>query len=155
MSRIDWRDDRGFGGGTEAVPFGVLVFVMGTLLLVNLWAVIDTKMALNAAAREHVHAMAEATNPSTAEADGRTAAQGVIQAWGRDPNALAVEPIEYPDGSWKRCGRIEVTLRYDLPLINIPLIGATWGPTPFAVRATRTERVDPFRTSAEVIGECV
>ena len=30
-------------GGFEALPFGVLIFVVGVLLITNVWAVIDAK----------------------------------------------------------------------------------------------------------------
>lgn len=157
--RIDWRDDSGYAGGAESVPFGVLVFVVGALLIANLWAVIDTKMAANAAAREYVHAMAEATDEADARATGAQAAQSVIQVWGRDPAKLVPDDIAFYDANgnrtvWRRCARIVVTVRYNLALINIPLVGATWGPDPIAVRATRTELVDPFRSSADVEGQC-
>jgi len=32
---IDWRDDRGQVAGIEAIPFGVLIFVVGALLVTN------------------------------------------------------------------------------------------------------------------------
>mgnify|MGYP006159427917 CR=1 FL=1 len=31
--RIDWSDDAGQVGGIEAIPFGLLIFVIGTLLV--------------------------------------------------------------------------------------------------------------------------
>jgi hypothetical protein len=157
--RIDWRDDRGQIGGAEAVPFGVLVFVIGTLMVTNLWAVIDAKMAVNAAAREHVHSVVEAQTGPAGEASGQQAATEVIRAWGRDPARLTVEPVRYLDGNgqavggWRRCARVAVTLRYDQPLISLPLIGMMLGPD-IPVRATRTELVDPFRSSAETVGVC-
>jgi phenylalanyl-tRNA synthetase beta chain len=46
--------DGGQVAGIEALPFGVLIFVVGALLITNLWAVIDTKIAVDAAAREAV-----------------------------------------------------------------------------------------------------
>ena len=32
------RSDRGQVGGIEVLPFGLLVFVVGTLLVANVWA---------------------------------------------------------------------------------------------------------------------
>ncbi|MBA2283441.1 MAG: hypothetical protein H0W25_19710, partial [Acidimicrobiia bacterium] len=46
------RDERGQMGGIEALPFGLLIFVVGALLVANAWAVIDAKLAVTAAARE-------------------------------------------------------------------------------------------------------
>ena len=36
--------DAGQVGGFEALPFGVLIFVVGVLLITNAWAVIDAKL---------------------------------------------------------------------------------------------------------------
>ena len=46
------RREQGFVAGGEVLPFGVLIFVLGTLLLVNAWAVIDAKFAVSSASRE-------------------------------------------------------------------------------------------------------
>ena len=45
MTPIRRRGERGQAGGMEVLPFGLLVFVAGTLLLVNIWGVVDTKFA--------------------------------------------------------------------------------------------------------------
>ena len=39
-------DDRGQVGGIEALPFGLLVFVVGALLVANTWAVVDASVSL-------------------------------------------------------------------------------------------------------------
>lgn len=77
MSR--WRDESGFVGGFEALPFGFLVFVAGTLLLVNAWAVFDSHLAASAAAREAVRSFVESD-------DARPVAQQVAEG-------VAVETI--------------------------------------------------------------
>ncbi|MGZ4694068.1 MAG: hypothetical protein ACXWA3_10620, partial [Acidimicrobiales bacterium] len=51
---FDRRDDRGQLAGIEVLPFGVLVFVVGALLITNAWAVVDAKIAVDAASREAV-----------------------------------------------------------------------------------------------------
>ena len=53
------RGDDGFVGGTEGILFGVVVFVFGTLILFNAWAVIDAKMAVSSAARETARTLVE------------------------------------------------------------------------------------------------
>ena len=40
------RDERGQAAGVEAVPFGVLVFVTGTLLAVNVWSAVAVTQAV-------------------------------------------------------------------------------------------------------------
>ncbi|MGV3758684.1 MAG: hypothetical protein ACO1PW_03960 [Actinomycetota bacterium] len=51
---VPLRGDRGQVAGIEAIPFGLLIFVLGGLLLANAWAVVDAKLATDAAAREAV-----------------------------------------------------------------------------------------------------
>ncbi len=61
---MNWRDDRGQVAGIEAVPFGILIFVVGALLIANAWAVIDVKMAVTSAAREAARTYVEAPSHS-------------------------------------------------------------------------------------------
>ena len=49
------RGDAGMVGGIEVLPFGVLIFVVGSLLVANAWAVVDTKFMVTSAAREAAH----------------------------------------------------------------------------------------------------
>ena len=52
--------DGGQVGGIEALPFGLLVFVVGALLVANAWAVVDAKLAVDAAARQATRHYVEA-----------------------------------------------------------------------------------------------
>ena len=54
------RDESG-QAGIEVLPFGILTFVVGALLVANAWAVIDAKIAVSAAAR----ALATRSAPTT------------------------------------------------------------------------------------------
>jgi hypothetical protein len=149
LTRIDLRDDRGVVGGSEAVPFGVLVFIVGALIVTNLWGVIDAKMAANNAAREYVHAIAEAPNGGQGVADGQAAARAAIASLGRDPSELVLLAPEYPEtaGQWRRCAQVVATVRYPVSLINVPILSVATGPT-VTVTASRTEVVDPYRSTA-------
>ncbi len=42
------------------LPFGVLIFVVGALLVTNAWGVVDAEIAADAAAREAVRTYVEA-----------------------------------------------------------------------------------------------
>ena len=53
------RGDAGQVGGIEALPFGLLIFVAGSLLIANAWAVVDAKFATDAAARQAVRTFVE------------------------------------------------------------------------------------------------
>ena len=43
------RTDCGAIGNIEVVPFGLLIFVVGTLLVTNAWAVVDARLAVSSA----------------------------------------------------------------------------------------------------------
>ena len=71
------RGDAGQVGGIEALPFGLLVFVVGSLLIANAWAVVDAKFATDAAARQAVRTFVEGTDEAAARHDAVTAGLAV------------------------------------------------------------------------------
>ena len=146
--RIDWRSDAGFAAGGEAIPFGVLIFVIGTLMVTNLWAVIDVKMATNGAAREAARQVAESDGP--APDLGKDAAKASIETHERDPNRM-IYVLNIPDG-WQPCARAEVAVTYPVPLINLPLLDVAF-PDPIEVTSTHSEIIDPYRSRAAGTGE--
>ena len=146
MSRPGWRQQDGFTAGLDALAFGVLVFVFGTLLVVNAWAVVDARFATSAAAREAVRAVvqAERTDLTAAqlEARARTAAGQAFLAHGYTaPPTLADTSL-----SLTRCATVAVTVALEVrPTIVPGLVQAG----PYTVRATHAEVVDPFRSGLE------
>lgn len=132
--------DRGAVGGIEALPFSVLVFVFGTLLLANAWGVIDAKFAVASAAREATRTYAESDEPGPGDEAARRAAADAIAAYGRDPAQLE---LSAPRGELVRCGRVSYTASYAVPAVRIPLIGGLGHG--FDVTATHSSRVDPLR----------
>jgi hypothetical protein len=148
--RLDWSDDSGQVGGVEVLPFSILVFVLGTLLVTSAWAVVDVKLAVDAASREGARAYVEAPDPSSASVDAGRAARDVIAAQGRDPAAVMLELP--PSGSFVRCNQITVTASYPVPAISLPIIG-THGEA-FHVTASHSEIVDPYRSGVGGPGEC-
>jgi len=110
MSR--WHDDRGQLAGIEALPFGVLTFVVGMLLVVNAWGVVDAKQATTSAAREAVRAYVEAPDEATAVAAAEEAARRSMEGHGRDSSRTTVE-IRHADGRpFGRCTRVAVTVHH-------------------------------------------
>lgn len=129
------------------MAFGVLVFVVGTLLVANAWAVVDAKFAVAAAAREATRAYVE-TPPGEdplvrAEAAGRAS----IADSGRRPERLALQLLE---GAFVRCRTVRFEARYPVPSVLLPWLGASDG---FSAAARHGELVDPFRSG--VPGESV
>lgn len=138
-----WRqllgDQRGTGG-VEVLPFGVLTFVVGGLLVANAWGVVDAKVAATAAAREAARTFVEAPDAPRALAGADAAARAAMAGHGRDPAKVEVRI----DGSFTRCAPVVAEVRYPVPAIRLPWIGG-YGEA-FDVRARHSEVVDPFRS---------
>ncbi|MDQ2827167.1 MAG: hypothetical protein M3Y04_09455 [Actinomycetota bacterium] len=126
--------------GIEAVPFGLLTFVIGTLMVVNAWAVIDAKITVSSAAREATRAYVEAPADGDPAGLADTAARAAVMGAGRDPHRLGLTQLE---GSFSRCETVRFEASYRLPAIRIPWVG---GLGSFTARARHAEIVDPFRT---------
>ncbi len=148
------RNERGQVAGIEALPFGLLVFVVGSLLLVNLWGVVDARFAADAAAREAVRYVVEAARadrPAEAVVDGaRAVAARTFAEHGR---AGAVEVTVDSDGPLVRCTRVQVTVRSSVPAIRLPFIGG-FGES-FQIAATHAELVDPTRSGVDGRADCL
>ena len=147
---VDWRDDRGQVAGIEAVPFGILLFVLGALLITNAWAVIDAKMAVTSAAREAARTYVEAPDHETGLAQAESAARSAIAAHGGN---VAKVSISGPASAaaFTRCNHVSFTVTYPVPALTLPIIGGLGSGV--VVRSTQTEIVDPFRN--DVPGEAV
>jgi magnesium and cobalt exporter, CNNM family len=151
-------DDRGQIGGSEALPFGILIFVVGIILVVNIWAVIDAKLAFDSAARQAVTTVVESGN----EADGRAAAadagRAALATHGIDPSQAEITllPLEGSGGQegFTRCARATYEVSTPVPALTVPWVGG-FGHG-FSVTSRHSELVDPFRSgvpgSAESCG---
>jgi len=134
-------DESGQVAGIEAIPFGLLVFVVGVLLVTNAWAVIDAKMTVASAAREAARAYVEAEGADDAPAVAQAAADEVVRAGGRDPGRLQ---LSSPPSAFARCRRVTFVAEYPVPAITLPWIGG-FGHG-FTARARHSELVDPYRS---------
>ena len=137
------RGDAGQVGGIEALPFGLLIFVVGSLLIANAWAVVDAKFATDAAARQAVRTYVEGDDPDVALADARAAGLDAVEAHGRDPGRAVVGPVG--EATLERCSRVTFEAEYEVPALSLPFIGG-YGRAPFRVRSAHSELVDPFRS---------
>ena len=144
-----WRDDRGFVGGFEALPFGFLVFLAGTLVIVNAWAVFDCHLATSAAAREAVRAFVESAGPDGAAIEeGEAAARDALTGHGKNASRMT---IMWEGAHLSRCQPVTVTVTYEVPTIAIPMIGAFGGGV-IHTSAKHSEIVDPYRRGLDVDG---
>lgn len=144
------RPDRDRGAaGAEVLPFCVLIFVFGTLLLVNAWGVIDAKFAVTSAAREAARTYAESDGDRAGEGAARRAAEDAIASYGRDPERLRLDD---PTGAFVRCGTVSYTASYPVPALRIPVIGG-FGHA-FDVTSTHSTRVDRLRAGLSADSAC-
>lgn len=143
-------DEAGVVGGLEGLAFGVLVFAIGLLVIVNAWGVVDAKSAAAAAAREAARAYVESPDEVTASARATTAARAAMAGHGRDV-ARSEVVVDAPDGL-ARCARVLVEVRHRLPLVRIPLLGGAG--SGFTVAARHAELVDPYRSGLDGVAAC-
>ena len=155
--------DEGQVGGVEALPFGVLIFVVGTLLIANCWAVVDAKLATDAAAREAARAYVE-TAVAAGGADGAggsadaagdvsagaeraavEAGRAAFAAYGRDASRARVwlSSLSGGSGGFARCARATFSASYEVPALSVPFVGG-FG-SGIDVRSRHSELVDPYR----------
>lgn len=145
------RGDAGLGG-VEVLPFGLLVFVIGGLLVANAWAVVDAKLAVSAASREAVRSYVEAPGPAEAAAAADAAARAIMAGQGRRPERLVLSIRHRDDEPWRRCAQVIVTAHYRVPALPLPWIGG-YG-SGFEVASSHSERIDPYRAGLPAGGRC-
>lgn len=143
------RGEEGFAGGIEGLLFGLLIFVVGTLLVANAWGVVDTKLAADAAAREAARTYVEAPDASSAATAATQAADDALAGYGRVPSRGTVTLVS---GGFSRCSRITIEVRYAAPLVDLPLIGRMGSGE--SVTARHSEVVDPYRTGLGGVAAC-
>ncbi len=137
--------------GMEVIPFGVLTFVVGALLVANAWAVIDAKMAVSAAAREATRAFVEAPSADEAPALAQAAAESAIAGAGRDPAKLVLTPV---DAVFARCETVRYEASYRIPAVRVPWVGGFGAG--FTATARHAEVVDPYRSGVPAaVNGCV
>jgi len=147
--------DRGQVGGIEALPFGLLIFVAGTLLIVNLWGVVDAKFAADAASREATRYVVETArldhDPSAIRAGAEEVAVRTLADHGRRRRPIV--DIRPEDARLERCERIRVTVSTWVPAIRVPFFGGFGNG--FEIVATHSELIDPTRSGLGGRADCI
>jgi hypothetical protein len=126
-------------GGMEAVTFGVLVFVLGTLAVAGAWGVIDAKFAADAAAEAAARTFVEAPAGQDPRVVAGQAASRTWSGYGRTGTPL----VTFSANALDRCAPVTVTVRSTVDLVHLPLLG---GGGHIGVSASHTEVVDPYRS---------
>lgn len=138
MRRHD--DEGGQVGGVEAVVFGVLVLVLGTLGVATAWGVVDAKLATTSAAREAARTYVEGDGSAAGwDAADRRGREAFADA-GHDPASLT---IARPSAPFVRCSAVTVEASSPVELPRVPLLRPV--ARRIVVRASHTELVDPYR----------
>lgn len=138
------RDEGGFVAGAEALILGVLVFVFGTLAILNGWAVLDAKFATNAAAREAVRAVVASdagAGADTLAARATFAAAQAAGAHGYDATAVEIQHLSALPGG--RCEPVRIRAQISVRSTIVPGLA---GPAVFLVGSEYEEVIDPFRS---------
>ncbi len=143
------QEESGQVGGIEVLPFGLLIFVIGALLITNAWAVIDAKLAATGAAREAARVYVEAPDQQSAQAAAQRAAADSIRGHGRNPGDLHLSN-NHPQ--FVRCERVVYEARYTVPAISLPFIGG-FGHS-FTVTGRHAEIIDPFGDGLTAQNRC-
>lgn len=126
--------------GAEALAFGTLVLLAGTLVLLNVWSVVETRVAGDAAAREYLRAYTRATDREAALRHAELAARTTLAARGTPLEDLRIHP---PDpAAFGPCGDARVLLVAAVPAARVPFLG-TLGRTEVSVE--HRELLDPYR----------
>ncbi len=145
------RGDAGQVGGIEVLPFGLLLFVSVTLLFVNVWGVIDAKLAVTSAAREAARAYSESDDENRARLAATARATETLTAYGRGGSRASINPPVL-SSSFGRCARVTMTVSYQVPAIAIPFLGGLGRSR--TVTSSFTEVVDPYRDRLAGIARC-
>lgn len=145
------RDEGGFVAGSEALALGVVVFVIGTLLVISAWRLVDGKLAVETAAREAARAVVEAPVPVLTDA---AAGAALADEVARATMVAHRGPDDDPTATWRfvdaavvgdavRCGPVSATVRIEVDTVRLPLLGGGFGTVRLV--GEHVERVEPYR----------
>ena len=129
-------------GAVEVLAPAVLVGLAGTLLLVQAWAVLDARLAVQGAAHAAGRAYVAEARPASAATRAHEAASLAYAGAGQDPRALRLE-IVAPPGAVQRCAVVRFIAVASVPSLRLPFLGR-FGP-PVTVRGRDAQLVEPFR----------
>lgn len=134
------RGQSGVLAGSDGLIFGMLILLAGSLAIVNVWSIIDTRAALDAAAREYLRSYTQQSSATAAASFGDAAARDVLDRRGAGTRSIQIDP---PDPStFGPCQPVTVAIEADVPAARLPFLddlGAR------RIRVTHRELVDPHR----------
>ncbi len=138
-------DDGGFVAGGEVLILAVTVMALGALLIVELWSVLDTRIAVDDAAREAARAYVEAPDRESAVSSARRTALEILDGRGR----LGEITTTIENLARSRCDRIAITVKAQVPRLVVPGVGSAGS---YEVVGHHSELIDPYRSALELDG---
>ncbi len=134
------RGQAGVIGGSDGLLFAMLILFAGSLVLVNIWGRIDTRAALDGAARDYLRSYTEQVDATSAELRGESAARTLLRERGTPVRDLR---IDVPSADrFGPCASATVRLTAEIPAARLPFLddlGAT------TIEVVHTELIDPHR----------
>lgn len=138
--RIRTPDERGVAGGGEALAFGAVVLLAGTLLITNVWSIIETRTAVDVAAREYLRTYTHRMDHERAALDAEGAARQALRSRGTPLTDLQITAPRAAD--FGPCGRASVVLIATVPTARVPFLGEL---ASTEVRVSHSELIDAHR----------
>jgi hypothetical protein len=139
------RGDAGQVAGIEAVPFGLLVLLVGLLVIAHTWAVVDAKFMATSAAREAARTYVEGSAAGPAARDAFASVADVERGAGHRLRLQVVGP------GFERCrlARLRATT-------TVPTLGVPWrrDRPALTVSAEHREIIDPYRDGLPGLASC-
>ena len=132
------RGEHGQAAGIETLPFGVLVFIAGTLLVVNAWAVVTNRATADSIAREYLRAYTKETTQPAALDAGRHVVDAIVASSGLPPDRVRVDPPT----EWGACAVATVTVHLAVPDIHAPFLGDLGA---HQITVIHRDRIDAYR----------
>jgi hypothetical protein len=116
----------------------VLVFVAGTLLVVNAWAVVSNRATADSLAREYLRAYTkESSRPDALEA-GQQVVDAIVASHVMPADRVHVDPPT----AWGACAVAVVTVRLTVPDIQAPFLGSLGS---HRITVVHRDRIDAYR----------
>ncbi len=112
--------ERGVIGGGEGLVFGVLILLAGSLAFVNIWAIVDTRAALDAASREYLRTYTEQASVGEARLLGELRARESLELRGTNPERLTFE-VDEPTG-FGPCSAVIVRMTLTVHWFKVPFL---------------------------------
>ena len=137
--------DAGQVAGIEAVPFGLLVLLVGVLVIAHTWAVVDAKFMATSAAREAARTYVEGSEAGSATRDAFASVADVERGAGHQLRLQVLGP------EFERC-----RLAHLRASTTVPTIGVPWrrDRPALTVSAEHREIVDPYRDGLPGMASC-